>query len=130
MRYLAIMAALSFAAPGFAETMQIVGPAQPIVTSMDSRDIDRVDGRIDAMGRDVRAASKEAQNGTAGVAALSAIDFVRGRPAIGVGAARWQGVTGWAVKGMLPLSDRLHGSVGAFGAGGDVGAAGSLVLGF
>ena len=105
-----------------AQTMQIVGPAQPPVHSVDSRDIDRLDARID----DIRTSP----NGTAGAAAMGAIDFVRDRPAIGFGVSRWEGVTGWAVKGMVPFSDRVHGSVSAFGAGGDVGAAGAFVIGF
>jgi len=99
-----------------------VGP----VYSVDSRDIDRLDGRIDG----ARADLSDARNYTAGTAALGAIDFVRQAPQIGFGLSSVDSRTGWAVNGMVPLGDRAHGSIGAFGAGDDVGVAGAFVIGF
>lgn len=72
----------------------------------------------------------ENTDGIAGVAALSSIDFVENRPQIGFGVSSWDGVTGWAVKGMAPINDDVHGSVGAFGANGKAGVAGSVVFKF
>lgn len=130
MKILIAIAALGLAAPTHAETLNIVGEAQGPVTNADSLDIDRLDGRVDALGSAGRAFSRQNRNGIAGAAAMSAIDFIKDQPAIGVGVSTWDGATGWAVKGMLPLGQNIHGSVSAFGAGNDVGAAGSIVIGF
>lgn len=131
MKHLALMATLCVAAaPAAAETFDIVGPGTGPVHSVDSRDIDRLEARIDGGLAGARAASRAARNGIAGAAALSAVDFVRQMPAIGFGVSRWEGQTGWAVKGMLPFGERMHGTVGAFGAGDDAGAAASFVIGF
>lgn len=114
------------AVPAYAEDLVLIGDAEGPVYSVDSRDIDRLDARADYIGGRV----SEAASAAVGAAAMSAIEFIGRVPQIGVGAAQFEGRTGWAIKGMVPLGGRAHGSLGAFGAGGDVGVAGGIVIGF
>jgi len=89
----------------------------------------RMDGFNSRLGA-VESAVGNNRKGIAGTAALASIDFVERKPAVGLGIATWDGEFGYAIKGMVPLSERVHGSVGVFGAGGEFGAAASVVLTF
>ena len=94
--------------------------------SSNTQRIEGFEGRISGL----ESFAKKNRKGVAGVAAMSSIDFVDNRPQVGLGASVWDGEMGFAVKGMLPLTNDVHVSMGSFGAGGEYGAAGSVVFKF
>lgn len=88
--------------------------------------IEGLEGRLSG----VESLAKKNRKGVAATAALASIDFVENRPQIGLGASVWDGEVGFAIKGMAPINEDVHVSVGVFSSGGEYGAAGSVVLKF
>ena len=93
--------------------------------SMNAR-MDGFDGRLAS----VESLAQSNRSGIAGTAALANIDFVEHKFAVGFGLSTWDGTTGYAVKGMLPINDNWHGNIGVFGADKDYGAAVAVVYTF
>ena len=75
-----------------------------------------------AFADDIYSARVQAKNGIAGAAALASIDYTGQGVQVGVGVANYGGDQGYAVKLMMPITDRLNGSVAVFG--GEAGDAG------